>query len=371
MSGKLRVSASVSFMRAMALCGLLFSIGCATDKQVLVNPHDERLTYMGRVGKPSPEAAELYWSGTSVKLNFDGKSVQARLKDNTGNSYYNVILDQDSSFILKPDTVLQLFTLAQNLKPGKHTVELFKRTEWDKGKTTFQGFVLDKTAKILPPDAPKTRRIEFYGNSISAGYAVEDTTGKDNPAGTNTNNYVSYAALAARHFSADYSCVCKSGIGIMISWFPFTMPEIYDRLNPDDPASRWNFSKGQPDVVVINLFQNDSWLVKSKSHPEFMRVFGTEPPSEEFIITAYQNFVKAIRQHYPQAHIICALGNMDITREGSAWPGYVQKAVNGLQDDKIYTHFMPYKNSPGHPTVPEQQAMAQSLIQFIESKLGW
>ncbi len=356
----------------MALCCLLFSIGCTASKQVLVNPHDQRLTYMGRVGKPSPEAAELYWSGTSVKLNFEGKAVRAQLKDNTGQSYYNVIVDQDSSFILKPDTVFQWFTLAQNLTPGKHTVELFKRTEWDIGKTTFQGFMVDKKAKILPADAPKSRKIEFYGNSISAGYAVEDTTGKDNPAGTNTNNYVSYAAITARHFNADYSCVCKSGIGVMISWFPFTMPEIYDRLNPADSTSQWNFSsQNQPDVVVINLLQNDSWLTTNKQHPEFKRVFGTEPPTEEAIILAYQNFVKSIRGHYPQAHIICAMGNMNITRPGSVWPVYVQQAVAGLQDQKVYTHIMPYKNTRGHPTLAEQQTMAQSLITFIETKIGW
>jgi hypothetical protein len=62
---------------------------------------------------------------------------------------------------------------------------------------------------------------------------------------------------------------------------------------------------------------------------------------------------------------------MDITRKGSPWPGYVEKAVASLNDARIYTHFFPYKNTPGHPQVSEQQAMAKSLIAFIGEKVKW
>ncbi|GGK83219.1 SGNH/GDSL hydrolase family protein [Rufibacter glacialis] len=351
---------------------LLWTIGCVPQKSVSVAPQDKQVAYMGRVGKPSQETAELYWSGTSVKLNFEGTGVKARLKDSSGKSYYNVIIDGDSLSILQPDTTSKLYTLATRLAPGKHTVELFKRTEWDKGTTTFYGFELENGGKTLPAAAPKTRRMEFYGNSITAGYAVEDYSGKDSWAGTNTNHYVSYAALAARFFDADYTCVCKSGIGVTISWEPLIMPELYDRLNPSDPSSKWDFAQQkQPDVVVINLFQNDSWLVNQPNHAQFKRRFGTTKPSEEFLITAYQNFVKSIRAKYPHAHIVAMLGNMDITRAGSPWPGYVEKAVAGLQDQKVYTLFAPYKDTPGHPRVEEQQALANQLIQFLQKKINW
>ncbi|WP_048922270.1 SGNH/GDSL hydrolase family protein [Rufibacter radiotolerans] len=361
---------SSSFYYFCAFLLVLLTSRCAPSKMTVVGPQDPNVAYMGRVGKPSPQAAELYWSGTSVKLNFSGTAVQARLKDNTGKSFYNVILDGDSVRVIQADTALKLYSLASGLKPGKHTIELFKRTEWDKGTTTFYGF--EVASKVLPPDLPKKRKIEFYGNSITAGYAVHDYSGKDSWEGTNTNNYLSYAALAARHFNADYSCICKSGIGITVSWERWIMPEIYDRLNPADPASKWDFAQGPaPDVVVINLLQNDSWIVNLPNNQEYKRRFGDTKPTEEFIITAYQNFVKRIRGKYPNAHIIAALGNMDIAREGSPWPDYVQKAVAGLNDAKVYTHFMPYKNTPGHPRVEEQQAMAQSLIQFIEKTIQW
>jgi hypothetical protein len=62
---------------------------------------------------------------------------------------------------------------------------------------------------------------------------------------------------------------------------------------------------------------------------------------------------------------------MDATKEGSPWPGYIQKAVTELRDKNILTHFFPYKNTSGHPNVKEQQAMADDLIAFIDQNVKW
>jgi hypothetical protein len=122
---------------------------------------------------------------------------------------------------------------------------------------------------------------------------------------------------------------------------------------------------------VINLFQNDSWIIKLPDNAQFKQRFGNKAPSEDNIIKAYKDFVKTIRNKYPKAQIICALGNMDATKEGSPWPGYVEKAVAQLEDKNIYTHFFPYKNTPGHPSVREQQTMAGNLIAFIDQHIKW
>jgi len=123
--------------------------------------------------------------------------------------------------------------------------------------------------------------------------------------------------------------------------------------------------------VVINLFQNDAWITNMPTHDQFKRRFGTQKPSEDFIIRSYQNFVGSVRRVYPKAQIICMLGNMDITREGSPWPGYVQKAVQGMNDPHIYTLVVPYKNTPGHPKTEEQRAMGEKLISFIDANIKW
>jgi hypothetical protein len=200
---------------------------------------------------------------------------------------------------------------------------------------------------------------------------VEDTTGKDRGTAPYENAYIAYASLTARHFDAAYNCTVKSGIGITISWFPLIMPEMYDRLDPEDPNSKWDFSKFRPDLVVINLFQNDAWLTNMPTHDQFKARFGTTPPTPEFIINAYKNFVKQVRTKYPNAHIICMLGNMDATKEGAPWPGYIQKAVDQQKDKKIYTLFVPYKNTNGHPSRSEQKTLADSLIRFIDTHIHW
>ena len=350
---------------------LQITAGCKDRTALDVSYKNEQIGYSGRIDTTGTEGADLYWSGTSVSINFEGSSVWALLEDETGDNYYNVIIDGQVVTILRPSAVRKYHLLGSNLDNGKHRVEIFKRSEWDRGKTTFYGFRIKGDGKILPKPPSKKRKSEFYGNSITAGYAVEDDSGEDSPEGTFTNNYLSYSAIIARHFDAEYMCTCKSGIGIMISWFPLTMPEIYDRLIPEDSTSKWDFSNYTPDIVIINLLQNDSWLVEMPEEEEFKAKFGNKAPEEGEIIDAYKDFVTDIRKHYPDAHIICALGNMDATREGSEWPGYISQAVNELADPKIYTHFIPYKNTPGHPNMEEQKELAQSLIRFIDNHIEW
>ena len=350
---------------------LVLLISCSDKNKRIVSASNAAIEYSGRTNRSSEESVRLNWPGSSIRINFEGASIAALLQDESGDNYYNVILDNDSLFILRPQTIKQYQVLASNLSKGPHTIEIFRRTEWNKGSTNFYGFKINANAKLLAKSPPKKRKIEFYGDSITAGFAVEDTSGKDLYDSIYTNNYASYAAITARHFEADYQCVCKSGIGVTVSWDPLIMPELYDRLIPTDSNSKWDFSLYRPDVVVVNLFQNDSWLVNIPEHPEFIKRFGDEKPDEFFIISAYQEFIAGLRTHYPAANIICTLGSMDATKDGSLWPGYVQKAVASLKDKNVYTHFMPYEESTAHPNVQQQKNMANSLIDFIEKTIEW
>ncbi|GAA4307409.1 SGNH/GDSL hydrolase family protein [Mucilaginibacter gynuensis] len=347
---------------------VVFLNACQAQQFNLLKSSDKRIHYTGRVAL-TDTAAVLSWTGNSATISFNGTSAKAILKDETGENNFNVIIDNKVTDVIHPDKEQKEYTLASNLKPGKHTLQLFKRTEWAMGKTWFYGFKLDGDKVYTTP--PKKRKIEFFGNSITCGYAVEDSTGQDRGTAQFENGYISYAAITARHFDAEYYCTAKSGIGITISWFPLVMPEMYDRLDATNPNSKWDFNKYIPDLVVINLLQNDSWLTLNTQHPEYKKRFGDKAPTPEFIISAYRDFVKSVRSKYPKAQIICALGNMDATKTGSPWPGYIEKAVASLNDKAIYMHFFPYKNTSGHPNPKEQQVMADDLIRFIDEKVKW
>ncbi|QVY66047.1 SGNH/GDSL hydrolase family protein [Polaribacter sp. Q13] len=351
---------------------LFLVISCKSIKLLEVskiNYNDKSIVFEGRIGEnPKEKAKEIYWSGSSIKLNFKGTALKVVLNDENGVNYFNVILDGKPIDVLKLKKGLSTYTLAENLENKAHSIELTKRNEWTYGTTWFYGFELNGT--VLAPDNPKKLFIEFYGDSITVGHGNEDyDSGQDRNDGNVTNNYNSYAAITARNLNASYACIARSGIGVTVSWFNMIMPEMYDRLNPNDSESKWDFSKKQPDIVVVNLFQNDSWILNRPKHEEFKRRFGNKKPTEKEIIAAYSNFIKSIRTHYANASIVCLLGDMDITKENSPWPNYVTKAVNDLGDKKVYTCFVPYKQTKKHPRVKDHNVMANQLITFIKSSI--
>jgi len=336
-----------------------------------ISPNNQKISYEGRIGMKD-SLAEIYWSGSQIEVNFKGSRLRAIFQDTKGNNYYNVIIDDDSIWILHPDTLIKEYTLASGLEAKEHNIKIYKRTEWNRGTTLFYGVKLDKGGQLLEAAGRKQRKMEFYGNSITAGYGIEDFSGSDRSDSIYTNNYLTYAALTARHFDAECHYIVRSGIGIMLSWVPSIMPEIYNRVNPHEESSLWNFNLYQPDIVIINLFQNDSWLVKMTKSKEYQARFNdTEIIDDNYIVASYSRFIENIRDKYPAADIICMLGNMSIMKNGTPWPAYVQRAVDSMNDRKIYTFFVPYKNSPGHPRVGEQREMANKLIRFIERNIEW
>lgn len=351
---------------------LLFLASLPAFAQLTVKPSDTHIQYQGRM-LISTDSASMFWPGSSATLHFKGTGVTVTMKSLLDVGHFYVIIDNDASKEIRIASNFdkQTITLAQNLKEGEHTLQIFKLSNCT-SENRIYSFEIQGNASLLPVNPLPNRKIEFYGNSITCGHGVDRPAGMtDSGKSEYFNNYYSYAALTARHFNAQYSCIARSGIGIMLSWFPEIMPEVYNRINPADSTSRWNFSAYTPDIVVINLFQNDSWLVNRPEHEQFKARFGTQKPTEDHIIQSYRNFVTTIRAKYPKAHIICALGNMDATREGSKWPEYIQKAVTSLKDKKMYTVFFPYKNTGGHPTRAEEQMMADDLIGFIEKNIKW
>lgn len=347
---------------------LLALLSCKQQQEVRIAFNDPQLAYDGRI-LYTKDAAILSWPGSAIHINFNGTGIKGEFSESDSANYYNVIVDGKILSTMHFDQERKTYTLATGLTNTAHQLQLFKRTEWDKGSTSFYSFS-GKDIKILPPPQKPRRTIEFYGNSISCGYGIEDYT-TDLGIGFFENNYDAFPAITARHFNAQYRCIAKSGIGITISWFPLLMKEMYNRLDPVDPNSKWDFTQYTPDVVVINLLQNDYWLTNMPDHEQFKYRFGNKKPSNEFIIGEYKSFVQLIRARYPLAKIICMLGNMDITSKGSVWPGFVTTACSQLNDKNVFTLFVPYKNTPGHPKTSEQKILADSLVAFIDKNISW
>jgi hypothetical protein len=353
----------------LALAGLLNASAALAG--LAVAPDDSKLQYTGRIDFSAPAAPVITWPATSIAGNFTGSALSVKLDDQNGKNYFNLFLDGD----LAHPSVIQLekgnktYAVASGLAPGKHSFLITKRTEGEEGATVFRGLELADGGKLLaPPPRPK-RKIEFFGDSITSGMGNEAAPDARDDLPKEKNSFMSYASITARQLNAEAHVISQSGIGVMISWFPFTMPDFYDQLSAvGNNDTHWDFSQWTPDVVVINLLQNDSWLIgrDHKLQPE---------PNDAQRIDAYKTFVKRIRRLYPKAYIVCALGSMDATRAGSPWPGYVSAAVEQIRaeqdDQRIGTVFFEFTGYGQHPRVAQHQANAAKLSAFIQEKMGW
>lgn len=359
---------TVNRLISFLMVPLLIS-GCIASKTGTITPSHKKIKAEGRVAIAKDGTAEVYWPGSGFTTTFKGTGISVDLKDERGYNYFNVIIDDSLTGCILISRKKTTYILAAGLRDTIHTVQLLKRADWFRGKTWIYEFNVPPGTTLLRTP-PRTRMIEFFGNSITVGAAVEDTL-KDRGDSTFTNNYRSYASITARHFNANYSCIASSGIGLMASAGNLIMPDIYNRLDPDDSLSSWKFQGQKPGIVVINLFQNDSWIVNSPDFVQFKRRFGTQAPTEEFIVNAYKKFVAIIRSNYPKASIICTLGSMDAVKPGSPWPGYITKAVAALADPEVHTFFFDFHQSNAHPKIRTQQKMAEALIHFISNNIKW
>ena len=337
----------------------------------IISPADRHLQYTGRIDFANPAGPSISWPDTSITANFTGSFLAVTLDDQSGQNFFNAFIDGDLTHpvIIAATPGEHEYVIANHLENGNHSFLLTKRTEGADGATTFKGLKLADHAKLLSPPVRPKHRIEFFGDSITSGMGDESPSeGVDNQA-KDKNSFMSYAAITARNLDAEIHMISQSGIGIMISWFPFTMPQFYDQLSAvGNNDTHWEFSSWTPDVVVINLFQNDKWLIDDERRLN-------PAPTDEQRIQAYVDFVSVIRSRYPKAYIICALGSMDAVQIGSKWPGYISEAVGRIKQAglsaSIDTLLFPFTGFDKHPRVRQHLENAERLTAFIKTKMRW
>lgn len=360
----------MKIIHRLLLAILCVSVSAWAAPVQTVGAESKQFLYTGRIDFADPSAPSVSWPGSSIKANFTGTSLAIKLDDQLGKNYFNVIVDGEAQhpYVLEAKKGEQIYEISRALTPGNHSVEIYKRTEGEEGATLFKGLVLDADAKLLAPPPRPTRRMEIYGDSISTGMGNEGADNGMDHLLSEKNNYWAYGAITARNLNAELHTISQSGIGIMISWFPFIMPQFYDQLSAvGDNKTQWDFSRWTPDLVVINLLQNDSWLIdrEKRLHPI---------PSDAQRVQAYIDFVRSIRAKYPSAQIVCALGSMDATANPK-WPGYITAAVERMKkenkDAKLDTIFFEFTGFEGHPRIAQHKANAEKLTAFIKQKMNW
>jgi hypothetical protein len=332
--------------------------------------------WFGRVDVSVPEAIEFAWSGTGFVGTFMGATVAAKLRtEGAGEIYFQPVVDGKPGTRFSVSGGEKTYVIATNLGAGAHEIALYRESE-GKGlpSTVFSGF-----AEGVPGAPPpfSGRLIEIIGDSITAGFGnlgvEQHPNGGQDPNGgcsfeTKTESaYLAYGHVAARAVNADASVLAGSGFGVYSDYDGSpqgVMPALFSNTVGDQKTPTWSFA-AKPQAVVVNLGTNDASahnLTADKFKP------------------AYAAFLATIREKYPDALILCAVGSMLSGTDRTNAIALINELIasRSAQGDKK-VELLDFGTQDAlkgtgcawHPNVAEDARMAELLSAKLKSGLGW
>ncbi|MCH5262788.1 MAG: electron transporter RnfD [Lachnospiraceae bacterium] len=340
---------------------------------MLIKPDNPLLQYSGRIDWTDKTAPVFVYPCSYIKIIFSGTRVAAVVENHKSywSSYLGFFIDGEQKCVKLSDTGRETVLLADGLTDAEHELMLFKRM--DSCHTfTFYGFEVDDSAVLREVEPKPERRIEVYGDSVSAGEVSEavDCVGQPDPEhdGEYSNSYYSYTWMTARNLNAEIHDIAQGGAALLdgTGWFAgpdfVGMESIYDKIQyypePEKP-SKWDFQLYRPHVVIVAIGQNDA-------NPDNYMAEDYEGEKAQHWRKSYRDFIAKLRVIYPKATIILAT---TILEHDANWDKAIDEVCRELADERIH-HFL-YSNNgagtPGHIRIPEAEKMSEELTAFIES----
>lgn len=343
-----------------------------------IKPDHEKLSYCGRIDRRSPKEPVFVYPCTSVGMLFTGNTLKVYVRNRSAywDNYLGCILDgRQTALALPSDGSAELEIQVEQKEKAVHELLLFKRQDACH-EMTFLGVELEDGAELLDMPEQPERKIEVYGDSVSAGEVSEavEYAGKEDPEhnGEYSNSWYSYAWMTARKLNARIHDIAQGGMALLdgTGWFHgpdyIGMETAWDKVHyhPElAETSEWDFSRYVPQVVIVALGQNDS-------HPEDYMKEDFDGEKARTWRTRYGAFLRKLRGTYPDARIICCT---TLLNHDPAWDCAVGRVVEELGDAKV-TQYMFRRNgkgTPGHLRIPEAEEMAEELAAYIKKTEGW
>ncbi len=317
---------------------------------------DSRFLYEGRFDTAKPAAPVAIWEGSRIWIDFEGSRIALLFDHLQDQCFFDVHVDGMSHVLALRDPSQHCYELTLPLGPGRHRLMLFKRSEATAGTVAFKGIQVAHGAALWAAQRPTYRmKMEFIGDSITVGACNEDGPADQWDDRLTHDNALSYGALTAAAFHADYRCIAVSGMGICAGYVPMLAGQVWDRVYPRVGAPKADLTSWQPDVVFVNFGENDNSFT-SVHHEPF-------PPG---FTAGYVALVQSIRAAYPKAEIVLLRGGMfggaksEVLRK--AWMAAVTKLEAG---DRDVAHFVFTHWTETHPRVKDDQAMADELSSWL------
>ncbi len=323
----------------------------------------------------SASGVEFTFTGTKASFTIVGDNMVSNADKQ---ARFAVYINGEKTMDEMVDAAEEEFTVFTADEQAETTVKLLKLSEAAESTMGIKSINVTSVGDIKPT-AEKELKIEFVGDSITCGYGVDDED-RDHHFKTSTEDATkAYAFKTAMALDADYSLFSFSGNGIISGYtdngkkvLSQLVPKVYDKVgkswgnyngfNIEDVE--WDFSKFQPDYVVINLGTNDASYTKSDKEKVMDYV------------DSYVEFIKVIREKNPDAHIICSLGVMG----GELMVG-VKKAVETYTGETGDTNISSFSftiqdgNKNGyaadwHPTEASHDIAAAELTEYMKSLIN-
>lgn len=237
-------------------------------------PTDPNLRYFGRWDTSSPTFPTSLWTGAYVRAGFTGTTVRLRQRGT---------IDLWASIDGGPDVAYGKVSGTVNLTPtrlaaGRHTLRVSYRAVAGSyhGDAGFGGLLLDAGATTFVPPVG-ARAIEFIGDSITVGQLASKIS------------LTAYPWLAAEALGAEHTQIAQGGACLVATADGCVgLEQAFLRTGSTGNSPAWDFSRHQPDTVVINLGTND---------------VGHKVSTVEFR-AHYEAFLRTVRQQYPRARIL-------------------------------------------------------------------
>jgi lysophospholipase L1-like esterase len=302
------------------------------------------------------------WPGAYWEASFAGSEITASFAD--------------------PFNILHIYVDGQNIdtesKPGNnnvrisglsvgpHTIRVEKVTESQNKVGQFFGFIVPEKENALPALTPRTKQIEFIGDSYTVGYG--NTAGKrtctQDELWASTDTQQAFGPLTAKHYNADYQINAFSGRGIVRNYDGFAgdpLPALYPYALYDGKTA-YNDPDWQPQIIVIALGTNDfSTPVhageKWKTQAELVADYEA----------SYVTFVKSLRAKNPNAAVLLISYDPATSPQISTVRNRLKADGDSQVDFLEITGFT--KNACDyHPDTDDDRKISATLINWFDSR---
>ena len=359
-------------------------------KEIILSQNLDKILIQGRVSKITEKGVPLFWTGSALELNVTGTALyfEYECTERPGGMYMRIEIDgaDIARFMVLQGTHKVCAFIGLEAEKIKN-VRILRDMQANMPTITIKKIHTD--GELRPPTIRK-HKIEFIGDSITAGEGLGGNENHNRPSCFVFSSRGNYAILTANALNADYSIVALSGYGIYSAWdgnrnnaMPKQYPYVCKVANYAEAISlasqeKFDFTHDKTDIVVITLGTNDCSAFKAApwtdengvTHKLELSENGKPCIRDRLIIkNAIVSFCENIRATRPDAFIFwCYNYSNPLIND------IVVESIGSLKDDKAFALKMIPMNlddgSRGHPGPISHTKYSEMLVEQIKNIIG-